>query len=119
MSYLAADILEVLLEADPMLRITTEDDDILLTFSNEKGLSPVVVVVKGPVDNPVNRVTKAMMVIANRMAFCHHCRHMTTKCAVETVGTWGGLRRALGIDSMQKLEAILQRAFPRSKISLL
>ena len=116
MNDLAADILEILLEADPRMKITWEgEDSVLLDFTPQIGTS---IVVPCHVENPVDRVNKAMMALAHRMAFCHHCPHMEAKCAVETMGIYGGLRIVLGLDGMRKLENRLLEAYPKSKINL-
>ena len=117
MSAVAADVLEVLLEADPHMKISMEDEEtILLDFTPETKIS---IVLHCPIQNAVNRVTKAMMCLTHRMVFCHHsCTHMSTKCAVETMGIWAGLRMVLSLEQMKRLEGILRRHYPAAKIDL-
>ena len=107
-----AEMLEVLLEADPRLKFTYKNDTILLEFSR------TTIMVPYPSCDPGCRVTLALAAIAHRLVFCHHCQLMNAKCASQTMGIYGGLRIVLAKDQLRRLEEIIREAYPKSKMQL-
>ena len=107
-----AEMLEVLLEADPRLKFICRNDNIFLEFSR------TTIVVPYPNCNPKRRVTLAMAAIAHRMVFCYHCQLMNAKCGSQTMGIYGGLRIVLAKDQLKRLEEIIRAAYPETKMRL-
>jgi hypothetical protein len=117
MSQLAEDVLEILLEADPKMRVECDGDDkVVFDFTSQHGTE---IIVPCPLDNVVNRVHNGIMAMVHRMVFCHHCPHMTTECAIHTMGIYGGLRIILGHDLMLQFQDRVRREYPSLKIDLL
>ena len=107
-----AEMLEVLLEADPRLKFTCMNDNIFLEFSR------TTIIVPYPNCKPERRVTLAMAAIAHRMVFCYHCRLMNAKCARQTMGIYGGLKIVLAKDQLKRLEEIIRAAYPDTRMRL-